>query len=322
MNIFFTCIGRRVELVEQFRLAAKTLRMRIRIVGGDIVTNAPALMFCDKTRLIPLIKGGNYIASLLDICKEEKIDCLIPTIDTDLMILAENKKSFEAIGTKVLISRPEKIAICRDKNYTSSYFHYLGLKAPTPVNSVEEYNDVFPAFIKPKDGSSSINAYKVENRDDLHMHAKQIKDYIVQPFISGKEYTVDIFCDYDGNPVFITPRERLSVRAGEVLKTRIDQDTKIIEEMKRLVADFKPSGAITVQLIKDSKTLENYYIEINPRFGGGAPLSMKAGADSAMATLKMLGGEKLHYHEFAARDHEVYSRFDQSVCIEKGSSIA
>lgn len=318
MNIFFTCVGRRVELVQQFRKAAEQLNIDLRIIGGDIVTNAPALMFCNKTRLIPLIKGGNYIPVLLEICKEEKVDCLIPTIDTDLMILAENKKLFEQIGTKVLISSPEKVAICRNKNLTSDYFQSLGLNAPTPVNSVDKYSSKFPAFIKPMDGSSSINAYKVDSREDLQLYASKIKDYIIQPYISGKEYTVDIFCDYDGNPVFITPRERLSVRAGEVLKTRIDQDETIIAEMMKLVADFKPSGAITVQLIKDAETNENYYIEINPRFGGGAPLSMKAGADSAMEILRMLNGDKLFYKKHAARNHEVYSRFDQSVCVEKG----
>lgn len=49
-----------------------------------------------------------------------------------------------------------------------------------------------------------INAYKVDNLSDLKMYANKIGDYIIQPFISGKEYTIDIFCDYNGNPVYIT----------------------------------------------------------------------------------------------------------------------
>ena len=65
----------------------------------------------------------------------------------------------------------------------------------------------------------------------------------------------------------------------------------MIEEMKKLVADYKPCGPITVQLIKDNETGENWYIEINPRFGGGAPLSMKAGANAAEALLRVLDGE-------------------------------
>lgn len=145
-----------------------------------------------------------------------------------MLLLAENKQKFETIGTKALVSRPEKVQICRDKNYTADYFISLGLKSPLPINSVEKYEmkletgEVsFPAFIKPKDGSSSINAYKVDNLSDLKSYADKIGDYISQPFISGREFTIDIFCDYEGNPVYITPRERMAVRAGEVLKTKI-----------------------------------------------------------------------------------------------------
>ena len=92
----------------------------------------------------------------------------------------------------------------------------------------------------------------------------------------------------------------------------------MIEEMKKLIADYKPCGQITVQLIQDENSGDNYYIEINPRFGGGAPLSIKAGADSAKAVIRMLRGDALAYEEKAARDRAVYSRFDQSICVYEG----
>ena len=324
MKILFTSIGRRVELMQAFHHAAQRLGINLTIVGADITDSAPALQFCDKTEIVCRISDENYIPSLLVICEKEQVDCLIPTIDTDLLLLAENKTRFEAIGTKVLISRPEKVRICRDKNYTAGYFSSLGLKSPLPVNSVEKYEAGlingsvgFPAFIKPKDGSSSINSYRVDNLNDLKLYSEKIGDYIVQPFITGEEYTIDIFCDYDGNPVYITPRERMAVRAGEVLKTKITQDDTMIAEMKTLIADFKPCGQITVQLIQDEKTGDNYYIEINPRFGGGAPLSIKAGADSAEAVLRMLDGERLTYVEKAAKDGAIYCRFDQSFCVNE-----
>lgn len=322
MKILFTSVGRRVELMQAFRKAADELKVALTIIGADITDSAPALYFCNETRIVPRIKDEKYIPVLLDICERERVDCLIPTIDTDLLLLAENKKYFKAIGTIVLISAVDKVRLCRDKNYTADYFHSLGLKSPQPVNRVEKYEDEiekgkagFPAFIKPKDGSSSIDAYRVENLEDLKVYAEKIGDYIIQPYISGKEYTIDIFCDYDGNPVYITPRERLAVRAGEVLKTRITQDETMIAEMQTLIKDFKPCGQITVQLIREEATGDDYYIEINPRFGGGAPLSIKAGADSAEAVIRMLSGEMLKYMEKAARDGAVYSRFDQSVCV-------
>lgn len=326
MKILFTSVGRRVELMQAFRKAARDLGVELTLLGADITPDAPALYFCDEARMVCRIKHPDYIPQLLSICEQEQVDCLIPTIDTDLLLLAENKTLFERIGTKVLISEVEKIRLCRDKNYTADYFISLGLKSPRPVNRVEQYEQAlqngkasWPAFIKPKDGSSSINAFRVETLDDLRLYANKIGDYIIQPFVSGKEYTIDIFCDYDGAPVFITPRERLAVRSGEVLKTAIRQDKTMIREMQTLIADFKPCGGITVQLIRDEVTGEDHYIEINPRFGGGAPLSIKAGADSARAVIQMLSGEKLTYIEGAARDNAVFSRFDQSICVSEGA---
>lgn len=324
MKILFTSVGRRVELIQSFREAADQLNVNLTIVGADISKSAPALYFCDQIQIVPRINDEEYIPVLLDICEHENVDCLIPTIDTDLLLLAENKKRFETIGTKVLISTMEKVKLCRDKNYTSDYFCSIGLKSPQSVNSIEKYEEKikkgqagFPAFIKPKDGSSSIDAYRANNIEDLKLYADKIRDYVIQPYISGKEYTIDIFCDYEGNPIYITPRERVAVRAGEVLKTRITQDDTMIAEMQVLIRDFKPCGQITVQLIRDAISGDDYYIEINPRFGGGAPLSIKAGADSAKAVIQMLQGETLKYIEKAAKDGAVYSRFDQSICVEQ-----
>lgn len=320
MKIVFTSVGRRVELIQAFRNAAEQLKIKVTLIGVDVTQDAPALFFCDKFKILCKINDEQYIPQLITLCEDEKVDCLIPTIDTDLLVLAENKRKFQKVGTKVLVSAVDKIKLCRDKNYTAEYFVSLGLKTPITVNSMEKYMNQelgFPAFIKPKDGSSSINAFKVEKFFDLKVYAEKIKDYIIQPFICGREYTIDVFCDFEGNPIYITPRERIAVRAGEVLRTKIVQDDTMISEIKILINDFKPCGQITVQLIREEISGDDYYIEINPRFGGGAPLSIKAGADSAKAIIKMLKGENLKYEDRAAKNGTIFSRFDQSICINK-----
>ena len=315
IHILFTGVGRRIELIQAFRQAALRLNVNLKIYGADMAGTAPALAFCDVTRKICAMKDEDYIPQLLQICRRDKIDLLIPTIDTDLAVLAENAERFQEAGTKAVISSRDKIAICRDKNYTSDFFKSCGLKAPETINDYRKYTGPYPCFIKPKDGSSSINAFKVNQESELSVYAEKIEDYIIQTFIEGKEYTIDIFCDFEGNPVYITPRERVAVRSGEVLKTKIELDEKMIEESKKLIREFKPCGPITVQLIRQSSTGDDYYIEINPRYGGGAPLSMKAGADSAEALLRLSLGERVGYQEKGARDGAVYSRFDQSIYI-------
>lgn len=318
IHILVTGVGRRVELMQAFRQAALNLNIDLKIYGADMAGTAPALAYCNYIRRVCSMKDSEYISQILEICKKDDIDLVMPTIDTDLLVLSQNVNKFDEIGVKVLISKEDKILICRDKNNTGEFFESCGVKAPKTFNDFRKYDRDFPCFIKPKDGSSSINAFKVENEEELEVYAEQVEDYIIQPFVNGKEFTIDIFCDFDGNPIYITPRERVQVRAGEVLKTKICMNKVKIEESKKIIAKFKPCGPMTVQLIQDEITGDNYYIEINPRYGGGAPLSMKAGARSAEALLKLLTGESVEYQEGIGCNGAVYSRFDQSVCISNG----
>ena len=319
INILFTCVGRRVELMQAFRKAATEEHIPLCIYGADYATDAPALFYCDKQIKVCKIRDNEYLPTLLKICREEEIDLLIPTIDTDLLLLAENKALFEEQGTKVMISSVESVSLCRDKRFTTAFFEKCGVAAPSTVDRVEDYRGEFPCFIKPKDGSSSINAYKVETPEELKMYAEQVPDYIIQDYISGREYTIDILCDFEGNPIYITPRERVEVRGGEVLKTEIIRDETVLKEAFDIIKEFRPCGPITVQFIRDEKRNKNFYIEINPRFGGGAPLSIKAGANAPLAILKLLKGETVSYEKNAAKENLIFSRFDQSICISNTS---
>lgn len=325
MKILFTSIGRRIELIESFRSSANNKGIKLKIYGSDITESAPGLSFCDKRIITYRIKDERYIPQLMEICQKEKIDLLIPTIDTDLLILSEHRDAFREVGTEVLISSPDMIKICRDKRFTADFFIDCGLKSPQPVDDIKKYDSGFPCFIKPKDGSSSINAYRADHMDELETFAKEVPDYIIQPFIEGTEYTIDIMCDLSGNPVYITPRERVAVRSGEVLKTRICNDPLMISEAKKIVEEFKPCGPLTVQLIREKNTGEDHFIEINPRFGGGAPLSIKAGADSPSVLFDWYLSSKILYKadfaENAAHNNMVFSRFDQSVCSEGNDII-
>ena len=92
INILFTGVGRRVELLQAFRNAALVLNKDLKIYGADMTGTAPALAYCDYTRKVVAMKDEKYIDNLLSICEADKIDLLIPTIDTDLLVLAKKKE--------------------------------------------------------------------------------------------------------------------------------------------------------------------------------------------------------------------------------------
>ena len=176
LRVLFTGVGRRIELIQAFREAALHLGVSLKIYGADMAGTAPSLAYCDYTRIVCGMRDDNYIPELMEICRKDKIDILIPTIDTDLLILSQSAHLFG--NTKVLISKSDKISICRDKNHTADFFESCGCYAPKTVNEWTKYTASYPCFIKPKDGSSSINAFKAETSEKLEIYANQIKDYI------------------------------------------------------------------------------------------------------------------------------------------------
>ncbi|MCH5155396.1 MAG: ATP-grasp domain-containing protein [Clostridiales bacterium] len=313
-NVLILSVGRRVELVNAFKAARDRLEVDGDVCAADMSDLAPALKFADKQFIIPRIADEEYIPKIIELCKANDISLVVPTIDTELNKLAQNKGLIEAeSGARVLISDAESVRICCDKTLTAKFFAEHGFDCPVTYEIGKQDVTAFPLFIKPRDGSSSIGAYKVENKKQLAFFAEYVDNPILQECVAGKEYTADCFCDFDGNIVTVVPRWRMVTRSGEILRGKVEKNRYIIEDVKRLLNSFGFIGQITVQcfLTEDNKVK---YIEINPRFGGGAPMSIAAGADSCENLYRLLRGEKLQYNE-DYEDGAVYSRFDGSVRV-------
>lgn len=317
INVLIMSAGRRVELVNCFKSSRDRLGIKGSIFAADISTSAPAIYFADKYFIIPRINEEGYIDAVIRICKDNNIALVVPTIDTELEILALNRERIEKeSGAQVLISNYDSVVICCDKIKSAKFFEDNGFGIPEVITAEMVANNQyeFPLFIKPLDGSSSINAFKVNNKRELDFFMWYIKKPILQKCVSGTEYTVDCFIDFEGNIITVVPRIRLQTRSGEVLKGRIDKNQHIIGDVKRLVKALNLIGHITVQCFL-SEDDEIKYIEINPRFGGGAPMSIMAGADSTENLYRLLRGERLEYNENYI-DGATYSRFDNSIRID------
>lgn len=321
INILILSAGRRVELVQCFQNAAKRLKIKSNIVAGDCSKTAPALYFADRSVQLPKINEPNYIDAIVNVCQQENISLIVPTIDTDLLLLAENTDYIESkTNAKLLISDLQVVKICRDKISTQKFLEENGFKVPKMYSDeeLESSNIQYPLFIKPKSGSSSINTFKVNNYAELCIYKNIVKDPIIQDYMEGEEYTVDVFLDFESRVITVAPRLRLATRSGEISKGKIVKDKEIINDVLRLMDVLKPIGHITVQLMKTKKGIE--YIEINPRFGGGAPMSIKSGADSCENLYRLLLGQKLKYHE-NYRENLTFLRFDSSICLNENMEI-
>lgn len=313
-NILILSAGRRVELLNLFKEAAKKLNINSDVIAGDLSPLAPALYFADKHILFPRIDSGEYISEIIKHSNIHNIKLIIPTIDTELLILSKNKEKIEnETSARVLISEIEIIEICRDKIRTQEFIEKNNFLMPR-MYETQEINEksTYPLFIKPLDGSSSRNIFKVNNFNEFEVYSSIVKKPIIQDFMEGEEYTVDVFLDFNSKVITVAPRLRISVRDGEISQGKIIKNAEIIREVRKLMEVLKPIGHITVQLMKTKRGIE--FIEVNPRFGGGAPMTIMSGANSCENLFKLLKGEELEYNENYTED--IYSRFDQSIRVK------
>lgn len=315
-NVLILSAGRRVELVKHFKDA--TEKYKSKVIAADMSETAPALYFADQFELIPRISSDKYVQAIIDISNKHNIKLIVPTIDTELLPLMSNRKEIEdKTEAKILLSNDNFIKLCRDKINFQSDMEKKGFKMPKLIEKVTK-ETTFPIFVKPKSGSSSINAYKIDSYSEFNDLINIIPDPMIQECIIGEEYTIDAFLDFNSKIISIVPRIRLATRSGEILKGKIVKDTAVIEEIKKVLLAYKPIGHITLQLIKNETGV--YFIEINPRYGGGAPMSINSGANTPEFLLKIMSGESLSYYD-EYYDGDIHLRFDNSIIIRKGKKV-
>ncbi len=318
-NVLITSCGRRVELVKAFMQAKQELNISGIVVGADMSKYAPALYFCDKVELVPRLNDSSYLDRLIEIINFNNINLVVPTIDTELQLLADNKDLIEsATSAKVMISSSEVVRICNNKFLTAQFFKDNAFAIPYTLTQedIDNKNYNFPLFIKPLNGSSSINAFKVNNQKELDFFIDYIDQPIVQEMVSGEEYTIDAFIDFKGNILSVVPRIRIATRGGEVLKGQINLNKTIISDVTKMLKILKPIGHITIQGFLGNDNIFRY-IEINPRFGGGAPMSISAGANTPKYLYQLLTNQKVEVGKI--KDKAIFARFDNSIMIEENN---
>ena len=209
LKLLFTSAGRRVSLINEFRRAADDLDINLEIHAADFQAMAPALQVADRHLLVPSVLANDYCDVLIQYCRENDIDGLIPLIDPELIPLASAKEKFLEVGTRVLISSPKVVDICVHKDISSRFLLENNFLTPRILTESELANPKFPLFMKPRIGSSSKGTYKINDSADLQYYLSKNPESIVQEYIEGVEYTVDVFADFDGRPRCAVPRRRL-----------------------------------------------------------------------------------------------------------------
>lgn len=282
LRLLFTSAGRRVELLQAFAKAARALRIRLIQHATDIEPYFAAACMVDHVHHVPPASASNYVDALLRLVRKHRIDMLVPLIDNELPQLAQARERFADAGCVVVVSSPAVVQTCRDKLAMFEFLTQHGIDTPRTWQAREllsrpEHD--FPYFLKPQFGSASQGNFIIHDEESLRTFASRVPDAIVQEFVTGLEHTLDVYTGFDGRARCVVPRMRVEVRGGEVTKSLTVKHAGISRTGVRVVEALKNCmGLITIQLILTADGRMRV-IEVNPRFGGGAPLSIQAGAD-------------------------------------------
>lgn len=317
-NILITSAGQRVSLVRAFQYELKRLIPSAKVFTVDLnPILAPACHISDGYSQVPRVTDEKYIKELLSICIKRGIKLIIPTIDTELKVLVDNLSEFEEKGISVVISESDFIYSCRDKRIINDFFTTVGIDIPKPIDI--KY-PTFPLFIKPYDGSLSKDIYLIKNIEELSEYHYSNPKFMYMEYVDPKlhdEYTVDTYYDKNYKLVCAVPRKRIFVRAGEINKG-VTRKNLILSYVKSKLSNIDGArGCLTMQFFMNKETNRIIGIEINPRFGGGYPLSYKSGANYPLYIIKeYLFHESLSYNE-DWEDNLLMLRYDDEVLVHE-----
>lgn len=321
LNILVSCAGRRVALVRYFQQALRELGLTGSVCAADLNFTSPACHVADRRFTAPLFKAGTFIDEMLELCQRQRIGLVVPTIDPELELYARAREKFAQIGTTVAIGSPQAIAIGADKRQTHRWLAGLGLPVPRQASIAEVLsapNDwPTPLIVKPARGSSSIGLRRVTRHDQLSV-IEHADDMIVESIAPGDEYTIDVYIDRTGKPRCAVPRKRLETRSGEVSKG-VTVRHAALQAMAMQIANALPGafGVINVQIFLDPLTDAMKVIEINPRFGGGYPLTQEAGANYTRWLVEDVLGRPITAQPDAWREGLAMLRYDEAVYIDQ-----
>jgi carbamoylphosphate synthase large subunit len=259
----------------------------VRIVGTDMGELAIGRHLADVFHVVPAGSDPGFADAMLEICRSEGVDVVLPQSSFDLLGLAEAKSRFGGIA--VLVATPDAIHRSNDKAETYAMLDRIGVRGPAwrRVSGGEAVAAAarelgYPGVdvcMKPVSSSGSrgfrvlsasanrheqlltnrpgmAEALRVE--DLLELLGDDPTELLVMELATGMERTIDGIA-VGGRIALGHPKTRESMRAGLAMYFETLHDPALMDVAGRIVAELDLDHFFNIQLVGD------HVIEINPR---------------------------------------------------------
>ena len=310
--VLFTCAGQRVDIVNAFVRAGATT------IAADCSPLAPTLYHADAYGLVPRMDHPDYLRELRALVEEHDVRLVVPLTDIDQVVVSRRRA--ELAPAQMLLSSIEIVDAMADKYEAHSLFERVGVGSP-PTWLPEEAPDElpFPVLVKARVSYGSRNIYRAEDRAELDFHLERTPvASMIQYACRGEEFSIDVFCDFDGRCLNAIPRTMIESKGGESIKGQTIRDQELIALACRVAEALPLAGPANIQCFRepDGRLL---ITDVNPRFGGAFPLPLAAGSRYPELAIALANGERPEPRVGDFREGVVMTRFFSELCLAPGA---
>ncbi|MGH9304140.1 MAG: ATP-grasp domain-containing protein, partial [Acidimicrobiales bacterium] len=248
-----------------------------RVVAADSDPLAAGLRLGDAATTLESCDSPYYAESLCETARKLGVCVVVPTIAGEMIALGSGQELLQREQLCSVIPEPERVLDCVDKWRFAKVTQAAGI--PVPSTNLGSADGVpGPWIVKPRFGRGSRDVIAVDDQAALAYAIANVPDPIVQTRSGGSEFTVDALVSPSGELIGAVPRWRLQTRGGISTRGETFTNERLVSEVARLLGALELIGAANVQgFVRSDSTV--CFIEVNPRFSGGLPLSLAAGAD-------------------------------------------
>lgn len=294
MNILITNIGRRGYLVDFIKENAD---FKGKVFVSDCDNTASGLYGTNDGFFIlpkPVENEILYVKSLINVCKQNNIDAVLPVIDPEIYILSNYRSNFSEEGIKVIVSDRRVLDVCFNKIKMNEFLEHIGVLYPKTYDTIQNFKSAleqgvieFPVILKPIYGSGSIETCIVKDIRQLEILFHD--GMIIQQRISGIEYGCDIFNTFEGKTIRCVIKKKIAMRSGETDKSITVKNENVKKVALYLGKKLGHIANLDCDMIEEGENV--YVIDLNPRFGGGYPATHLSGVNLLSILIKLLEGK-------------------------------
>jgi carbamoyl-phosphate synthase large subunit len=272
----------------------------VRLIAADMDGWAAGLYLVPAADRVVIPAGGDpgFARAMLACCADLGADVVIPTVDSELRPLDAARAEFERAGVALMLPPARALALTLDKLALARACADV-VRVPRTERldeAVDPASWTYPVIVKPRTGSGSRDITAIVSADELKSALTTAEPgYLVQEYLPGEEYSIDILADTDGRVVAGVPRVRSRVDSGVCVAGRTLHDC----ELER----FGATVAVTVGLayignvqVRRDVDGEPALLEVNPRAPGSLSLPIASGVDMPRLALDALHGRPLPEH--------------------------